>query len=71
MHSLVSQAVCPGVREDSIQVEQLGESAVVRELFSSVCVEIRDEVGFPPWNLCAQNIVPVVGTQPGYLSNCR
>ncbi|KAJ8405146.1 hypothetical protein AAFF_G00321370 [Aldrovandia affinis] len=41
------KAVCQGVNEDSIQVEQLAESAVVRELFSSVCTEIRDEVNVP------------------------
>ncbi|XP_035267668.1 uridine diphosphate glucose pyrophosphatase NUDT22 [Anguilla anguilla] len=41
------KAVCQGVSEDSIQVEQLTESAVVRELFSSICMEIRDEVNIP------------------------
>ncbi|KAI1898677.1 hypothetical protein AGOR_G00074840 [Albula goreensis] len=41
------KAVCLGVSEDSIQLEQLSESAVIRELFSSVCTEIRDEVNIP------------------------
>ncbi|KAJ8246963.1 hypothetical protein GJAV_G00257240 [Gymnothorax javanicus] len=41
------KAVCQGVSEDCIRVEQLAEDAVIRELFSSVCVEIRDEVNIP------------------------
>uniref|UniRef100_A0A8C9VQE6 Nudix (nucleoside diphosphate linked moiety X)-type motif 22 n=1 Tax=Scleropages formosus TaxID=113540 RepID=A0A8C9VQE6_SCLFO len=41
------KAVCRGVSEESIQVEQLPEEAVVRELFSSVQTEIKDEVNIP------------------------
>ncbi|XP_048884346.1 uridine diphosphate glucose pyrophosphatase NUDT22 isoform X2 [Brienomyrus brachyistius] len=41
------KAVCMGVNEDSIRVEQLPQEAVVRELFSSVQAEIRDEVNIP------------------------
>ncbi|XP_036404587.1 uridine diphosphate glucose pyrophosphatase NUDT22-like [Megalops cyprinoides] len=41
------KAVCQGVSEDCIRVEQLAERAVVRELFSSVSAEIRDEVNIP------------------------
>ncbi|KAL0973880.1 hypothetical protein UPYG_G00212350 [Umbra pygmaea] len=47
------KAVCEGlggdVREDRLRVEMLQqrEEAVVRELFSSVCAEIRDEVNVP------------------------
>ncbi|XP_062331963.1 uridine diphosphate glucose pyrophosphatase NUDT22 [Osmerus eperlanus] len=49
------KAVCEGVcvREDKISVEllQKREEAVVTELFSSVCTEIRDEVNVPMGSL--------------------
>ncbi|KAL4622991.1 nucleoside diphosphate-linked moiety X motif 22 [Arapaima gigas] len=41
------KAVCGSVSEENIQLEQLPEQAVVRELFSSVQTEIRDEVNVP------------------------
>ncbi|XP_046869756.1 uridine diphosphate glucose pyrophosphatase NUDT22 isoform X3 [Hypomesus transpacificus] len=51
----IAQAVCEGVcvREDKISVEllQKREEAVVTELFSSVCTEIRDEVNVPMGSL--------------------
>lgn len=37
----LGRAVC----EEQIIVEMMEQKAVVSELFSSVCVEIRDEVG--------------------------
>lgn len=51
------QAVCERlgqtVREEQISVGMMKPRAVVSELFSSVCAEIRDEVGFPThhWRL--------------------
>ncbi|XP_069036701.1 uridine diphosphate glucose pyrophosphatase NUDT22 [Lepisosteus oculatus] len=41
------KTVAPEVSEDSITVEQLCGRRVVRELFSSVLTEIRDEVNVP------------------------
>lgn len=38
----LGRAVC----EEQIRVDMMEQKAVVSELFSSVCVEIRDEVGF-------------------------
>lgn len=40
------QAVCQGVREEDISMDLLQgcERAVVAEIFSSVCAEVRDEV---------------------------
>ncbi|XP_030621321.1 uridine diphosphate glucose pyrophosphatase NUDT22 [Chanos chanos] len=43
------KAVCKGVNEETITVEMLlgRERAIVTEIFSSVCAEIRDEVNVP------------------------
>ncbi|KAI4872764.1 hypothetical protein NFI96_026998 [Prochilodus magdalenae] len=43
------KAVCQGVSEDAISVELMQgcERAVVAEIFSSVCAEVRDEVNVP------------------------
>lgn len=38
----LGRAVC----EEQIRVDMMEQKAVVAELFSSVCVEVRDEVGF-------------------------
>lgn len=47
------QVVCEqlgcAVCEEQIIVEMMEQKAVVSELFSSVCVEIRDEVGSAPF----------------------
>lgn len=43
------QVVCEhlgqAVSEDQISVDMMQQKAVISELFSSVCAEIRDEVG--------------------------
>lgn len=49
-HCHAPQVVCEqlgrAVCEEQIRVDMMERKAVVSELFSSVCVEIRDEVGF-------------------------
>lgn len=48
-HSCPPQVVCEHlgkvVREEQISVDMMQQRSVVSELFSSVCAEIRDEVG--------------------------
>lgn len=49
-HGCPFQVVCEhlgqAVNEDQISVDMMQQKAVISELFSSVCAEIRDEVGF-------------------------
>lgn len=55
-HSCAPQVVCEhlgrAVREEQISVDMMQQRPVVSELFSSVCAEIRDEVGFSKKNHC-------------------
>lgn len=43
---MVCEQLGRAVGEEQIRVDMMERKAVVSELFSSVCVEIRDEVGF-------------------------
>ncbi|XP_060742832.1 uridine diphosphate glucose pyrophosphatase NUDT22 [Tachysurus vachellii] len=49
------KAVCQGVKEEDISVDLMQgcERAVVAEIFSSVCAEVRDEVNVPLGSLSA------------------
>lgn len=66
------KAVCEGVcvKEDQITVKllQKREEAVVRELFSSVCAEIRDEVNIP---LCTLGEPVLMGVALNHTSSGR
>lgn len=66
------KAVCEGVcvKEDQITVKllQKREEAVVRELFSSVCTEIRDEVNVP---LCSLGEPVLMGVALNHTSSGR
>lgn len=43
---MVCEHLGQAVGEDQISVDMMQQKAVISELFSSVCAEIRDEVGF-------------------------
>lgn len=66
-HCCAPQVVCEqlglAVREEQIRVGMMEQAAVVSELFSSVCVEIRDEVG-PSQNLNKRVVEPILKSPP-------
>lgn len=49
---MVCEHLGRAVREEQISVDMMQQRPVVSELFSSVCAEIRDEVGFSEKKHC-------------------